>query len=118
MYMIRTTSEKSVPVRPAEPEAAREFNSLAERWRTERPRGVDVAQMADTAAYREIIAMGVRAIRPMLIQLRQRPEHWIYALYKITGENPVPPEAEGNLKEMAEAWIRWGKERGYLGELD
>jgi len=62
--------------------------------------------------------MGERAIRPILLQLRRKPEHWFYALHEITGENPVPAEAEGRLDQMTAAWLRWGKERGYLSELD
>jgi hypothetical protein len=100
------------------PNADAEFAALAERWRAERPRGADVADMAATPAYRAVVAMGDRAVRPILLQLKRKPEHWFAALNEITAANPVPPEAEGRLKGMAEAWVRWGRERGYIGELD
>lgn len=102
----------------ADAAAEREFESLAQQWRSERPRGVDLGGMVSTPAYQQVIRMGERAIRPILLQLRRRPEHWFYALHKITGENPVPSASEGNLKLMAEAWLHWGQERGYVSELD
>lgn len=99
-------------------DAKREFEALAERWRSERPRGADVEDMVRAPAYQAVIQMGERAVKPILQQLRQRPEHWFVALHQITGENPVGPEAEGKIKQMAEAWVRWGKERRYLGDMD
>lgn len=96
----------------------REFNALAERWRAERPRGADVVDATDTPAYRAVIAMGHRAIGPILKSLRNKPEHWFIALHQITGENPVPVEAEGTVKKMTEAWLQWGRERGYVRDVD
>jgi len=95
-----------------------EFESLAKQWRIERPRGGDLDDLVNTPAYRAVIAMGDRAVRPILQQLQTAPEHWFYALHKITGANPVSPKEEGNKKAMAAAWLKWGKERGYNGELD
>jgi hypothetical protein len=91
-----------------------EFQSLAAKCRVERPRGADIQEMAQTPAYRSIIRMGDRAVRPILLQLQREPEHWFHALNRITGENPVPPESEGKLRQMADAWVRWGKARGYI----
>ena len=107
-----------IPVDTASRDAEREFETLAERWHSERPRGADLGGMVGTLAYQDVIRMGGRAIRPILLRLRQRPEHWFYALHKITGENPVPPASEGKRKLMAEAWLQWGKERGYVSDLD
>jgi hypothetical protein len=95
-----------------------EFTTLAAQWRQERPRGSNVTAMASTPAYRAVIKMGERAVRPILLSLRRQPDHWFVALNRITGENPVSPRVEGKVKAMAEAWLRWGKERGYLSELD
>ena len=38
----------------------------------------------------------------------------VLGVESITEENPVPPEAAGRVREMAEAWIEWGKRQGYL----
>lgn len=99
-------------------DAGAKFDSLAARWISERPRGANVHSMIDTPAYREIIEMGDKAIRPILLQLKNRPTHWFHALHAITNQNPVPADAEGNVKQMAEAWIKWGKSQGYLSDMD
>ena len=39
----------------------------------------------------------------------------IYTLgLPITGENPVPPEAAGKVRQMADAWVEWGKLQGLI----
>ncbi|HLL89080.1 MAG TPA: hypothetical protein VK324_07230 [Tepidisphaeraceae bacterium] len=102
-------------VASAGPEAdAAEFESLAGQWERERPRGADVDEMADHPAYRRIVEMGERAVPFLLNRLAQKPGHWFAALHAITGENPVPPDAEGKVKQMAAAWLRWGSERGMV----
>jgi hypothetical protein len=34
-------------------------------------------------------------------------------LSEITGTNPIKPEQRGRVKQMAEAWLEWGKNQGY-----
>lgn len=99
-------------------DAAQEFELLARRWRTERPRGGNVTAMARVPSYQAIVAMGERAVTPILRRLSVEPDHWFYALHRISGENPVPTESEGKSNAMAEAWVKWGRERGYIGDMD
>ena len=49
----------------------------------------------------------------MLRDLAQRPRLWVWALPEITGVDPVPPGDRGNIVNMSEAWLAWGRERGY-----
>jgi hypothetical protein len=37
-------------------------------------------------------------------------------LSAITGENPIKPEQRGRVKQMASAWIDWGRNQGYAIE--
>ena len=90
-----------------------EFYNLAEQWKQECPRGADVQEMAMHPSYQRIIGMGPNVVPLLLKELECEPEHLFWALHSITGVNPVPPEGEGKLKEMAEAWIDWGKKQGY-----
>ena len=62
--------------------------------------------------------LAVSAVGPLLVLISKKPDHWFYALHRITYANPVPPENEGNFKLMAEAWKAWGRERGYIGDMD
>jgi len=63
-------------------------------------------------AYQQIIALGPPVIPLILRELRERPDHWFWALNAITGEDPVGPEDD--FDQAVEAWLRWGRERGYL----
>jgi len=56
--------------------------------------------------------MGREALPLILGALRREPDHWFVALRRITGEDPVPEDARGDLHRMAEAWLRWGAEHG------
>lgn len=58
--------------------------------------------------------MGHTAIRLILLEMKKRPGHWFWALKSITGEDPVLPEQRGRMKEMTQAWLRWGREKNYL----
>ena len=89
------------------------FERLADEWERDRPRGADVAQMTQHPAYQRIIAMGEPAVPWLLQRLAEKPNHWFVALNAITGAKPVPPESRGRIKEMAQAWLDWGRQNGY-----
>ena len=89
------------------------FNRLADEWRRDRPRGVDVANMVMHPSYQRIIGMGEDAIPLILNELDRQPDHWFWALHSITGADPVPEDYQGNISEMANAWIEWGRRDGY-----
>ena len=98
----------------APPNVGREtFESLAEEWERDRPRGVDIAQMTRHPAYQRIIAMGEPVVPWLLHRLATKPDHWFVALSTITGARPVPQESRGRVKEMAQAWLEWGRQQGY-----
>jgi len=97
-----------------EPETRERFRRLAEEWK-ERSRYLsNTAQMALMRPYQRIIGMGEVAVPLILEELRREPDQWFWALEAITGENPVPPEATGKVRLMADAWIEWGRQRGFL----
>ncbi len=64
-------------------------------------------------AFQEIIRMGEAVIPLMLRDLEKEPQLWVWALPEITGENPVPLSDGGNIRKMGEAWLHWGREKGY-----
>lgn len=91
------------------------FHRLVAEWK-ERSRYLsNTAQMAMLPAYQRIIGMGPAAIPLILEELRREPDQWFWALEAISGEDPVPPEARGKIRLMADAWIRWGEGRGVIG---
>jgi hypothetical protein len=66
------------------------------------------------SSYREIITLGPAVVLLLLREFGQRPNYWFAALKSLTGADPVAPSDRGKIGPMTEAWIKWGKEHGYL----
>ena len=64
-------------------------------------------------AYQEIIGLGPAVLPFMLRDLQENERHWFAALRTITGANPIPPAAAGNVPQMVEAWLKWARDKGY-----
>ncbi len=105
-YLIPTTTRWANP--------AIRFNTLKVDWEAGTAHLSSIAEIAMHPAYQQIIGMGTIAIPFILSELKKKPGHWFWALKSITGEDPVLPQQRGRMKEMTEAWLRWGKEQGYL----
>jgi len=90
------------------------FFRLAAEWKTGRNPTGTVSRMIAHPAYRAIIRMGPDVIPFVLEELKRDPDEWFYALAKLSGENPVPDASRGRFPQMVEAWVRWGKDNGYL----
>jgi len=88
------------------------FERLAAEWKDQGKFLPSPSAIAALPAYRAIIAMGWEALPLILGALRREPDQWFVALRRITGEDPVPEDARGDLHRMAEAWLRWGAEHG------
>ncbi len=96
------------------------FDHLMKQWRNEQnPLSSNAWDNVLIPAYQRIIGMGTDAVPFILQELRYElekgePYDWFLALWAITGENPVPVESRGKVKEMAKAWLEWGFREGYL----
>jgi hypothetical protein len=97
-------------------EAHARFRELAAAWKTavRSASSSTVAEMVRDPNYQQIIKMGPAVVPSLLREMAERPDHWSVALEKITGENPVPPEAAGKLKAIARAWLDWGGARRFV----
>ena len=91
-----------------------QFQELVRRWKAERGPTSSVVKMAAIPSYRQIVNMGRNAVPLLLAELERQPDHWFLALYEITGADPVPKESRGRINEMAAAWVKWGKESGFV----
>jgi hypothetical protein len=60
------------------------------------------------------MGMGFPAIPMILEELQREPDQWFWALEAITDQNPVPPEAEGKVRLMAQTWMEWGRQQGLI----
>ena len=91
------------------------FRRLAAEWKAQSRYLSNTAQMAMLQPYQRIIGMGAPAVPLLLEELEREPDLWFWALEAITEANPVPPEAAGKVRLMAQAWIEWGKQHGFVG---
>jgi len=93
-------------------EIARVFSDLAQRWRRETAAYSVLQRKVLHPAYQRIIGLGPAVVPHILRELRREPAHWFWALNAITGADPAP--AGSTFDEAAQAWLKWGEERGYL----
>ncbi|MGH7136456.1 MAG: hypothetical protein ACREHD_12005 [Pirellulales bacterium] len=92
----------------------KKFLALAAIWRYSAGPASSVTQLVAHPAYLQIIGLG-RPVLPYLFrELARQPDHWFDALAAITGDDPIPMEAEGNISAMSDAWLTWGRSHGYL----
>jgi len=88
------------------------FRRLAEQWRKETRFISPVKRKVLHPAYQQIIGMGEVALPLILRDLEERPGDWLWALRAIAGEDPATENDD--FRQAVKAWLRWGKERGYI----
>ncbi len=99
---------------PVKDEVRERFRQLAAQWKEESLYLSNSTRMAMLKPYQRIIGMGPVVVPLILEELQREPDHWFWALEAITQEDVVPPESRGKIGEMADAWIAWGKQQGYI----
>lgn len=109
---IHDAEESDIPL-PADDLKTR-FLALAKQWREETGMLSSSSKIAAHPACQQIIEMGEGVIPLILREMQERPGHWSIALRTITGENPVPPEEAGYVRQVADAWIQWGRKKGHI----
>jgi len=110
---VKTTFPHNLPMHSNVSNALKgRFAELASRWKAAHAMTSSVTQMALDPSYQEIIGMGPQAVPLILAELRKGPDHWFWALRSITGQDPVAEESRGDMIEMTETWLDWGKKCG------
>ena len=106
-------SANTIPIDERDRIRGEEFGRLTAEWKSQSEFLSSPTAIADLPAYQAIINMGQAAVPLILGELRREPDHWFTALKRITGEDPVPADARGDIVRMAEAWLKWGDVHGY-----
>ena len=88
------------------------FRRLAAAWHQATDHLSSMQEASDHLAYQEIINLGPEVLPLLLRDLEENHTHWFRALHAITGADPVPESAAGNIPKMVEAWLRWAKDKG------
>ncbi len=90
------------------------FTELANRWHEETDYLSSPSRITGNDTYLKIISMGNSVIPLILQDLQEHGGNWYRALRILSGNDPVPPEAQGNVQQMKQSWLRWGRDRGYI----
>lgn len=91
-----------------------EFSELVRKWKGERRATSSTTSIVMHPAYQRIIGMGKPALPLILRELNKQLDHWFWALKAISGEDPIPAEHRGKMKQMAADWLQWGREKGHV----
>jgi hypothetical protein len=103
-----------VPATPAAESIEQRVAQLLGRWREETMYLSDSTRMTSHPAYQELIALGPAALPFLFRDLEQTKDgHLTKALTAITGARPIPADACGQMRRIAETWLRWAKDNGY-----
>jgi hypothetical protein len=89
------------------------FRRLAAAWRRAVAHHSSSTVRNSHPAYQEIISLGTDVVPALLRDMEDNQTHWFFALRQITGADPIPNAAAGNIPAMVEAWLQWAKENGY-----
>ena len=88
------------------------FRRLDATWRKETAYQSSSTKIRSHPAFREVVGLGDAVVPLLLRDLEAKPSLWVWALHEIFADDPVPLEDRGNLSQMTEAWLRWGKAKG------
>jgi hypothetical protein len=116
-YDMSSTSATSVTIADYIPENYSEtldhkFSRLTMAWCRATINCSSFDDIVNDVHYKEIIEIGMPVLLLIFDDLKNTPKHWFYALSKITGENPIPESAAGNLTKMTNVWLRWARKAG------
>jgi hypothetical protein len=90
------------------------FEELALSWSSATAHLSSPAKLVEHPAYRQIIGLGPAVLPLLLRDLVQTHRFWFPALHAISGENPIPDDAAGDIERMTDAWIAWGGANGLI----
>ena len=111
---LRDDYQESVAITYREAAVAENFRALAEEWREGTRFQSSLSQITAHPAYRAIVQLGEEVVPVLLRELQRRPEPWFAALREIMGADPVRPEQRGDMRAMADAWLRWGRAHSFI----
>ncbi|HTV47268.1 MAG TPA: hypothetical protein VMG59_02380 [Phycisphaerae bacterium] len=94
------------------------FRELAKSWNAEVGMLSNPTKKFMHIKYQQIIGLGPQVVPYMLKDLASGNGSWFWALIAITRDDPVSPNDAGKMKQMASAWLEWGKQRGLADDSE
>jgi hypothetical protein len=102
------------PVQSTSTAVRRRFGRLAAKWQSETMHLSSPQDIYLNANHVQIIGMGMVVVPLILTSMQKQPYDWFFALRGITGQNPVPEGAAGDVSRMSALWLAWGKRNGFV----
>ena len=90
------------------------FRSYADKWYAETRRESSLTKITSNINYLKVIELGRPAVPLILKELQSNPAPWFLVLRVLTQNTEIGRGYPGNFEKMAEAWIKWGKERALI----
>jgi hypothetical protein len=114
LHLVQGSFKIRSALRRNESEAKQKFNQLALRWYRETGMLSFIRQKAMHPAYQKIIGMGREALPFIFREMQNRRGDWFWALEALIEEEEQPPARHDNFNAAMAAWLKWGKDNGYL----
>ena len=95
-------------------DAEEQFKHYALKWKAETGGDSSLTSITNNMSYLRVIGLGEKAIPLILQDLQKEPAPWFVALRAISEDDSVGRDSPGDFHKMAAAWIRWGKDHGYI----
>lgn len=90
------------------------FRTLAEQWYLDTLLTSSYYEKILHPAYQKILTLNQNAIPLILRELEAMPNDWFWALRVLSDADPVTADQAGDMQAMAEAWITWGRDKGFI----
>jgi hypothetical protein len=109
---MATTPVQNPPRVPPTESIEQHLRRLEAQWKADTEFLSDAGKIIGHPTFRAIIALGAEVVPLLLHDLEAQPSLWVWALPEITGANPVSPAEGGNIRQMSDAWLQRGREKG------
>ncbi len=91
-----------------------DFASMTYHWRRATGGLSNPNRITDDDNYLAIISLGPKVIPLILKDMRNGGAHWEVALRALTGEDPAQNLENFTVRDIRNAWLRWGVEHQYI----
>jgi hypothetical protein len=92
----------------------KKFQYYLSKWKEEIRGDSSLTNITGNMNYLRIISIGHSAIPLILKELQREPGPWFVALRAISEVDSVGRDSPGDFRKKSVAWIKWGKDNGYI----
>jgi hypothetical protein len=106
---MATIPAKQTPDSAVTETVEQRFHRLTAEWEDAVAYQSSTTVIISHPAYGEVARLGPEVVPFLLRDMEDHHTHWFWALHEITGADPIPETAGGNIPKMVQAWLDWAK---------